>query len=835
MSRFKCRPQRDVRDAVVEQLNGGAAGSLTAFGPLPEQSLQGTPAEHAVEFQQARHDALDATQDAYEALHHGACRTALAHLSRAHEAVGRMHAHAYEVHEITDTARILNDIGKLDAAVVVACVRDQSVTEADFVRFRSIKPGLAGDGLGAVDRAKELQLLEQALAAKRVTRLPYQEPVERERSAKLNLRRSGHSSAEAAQLTEEYNQREQEYQSAPDEDAEYGTEDWGTDMFGRRVQGPNAAARARITRDPNQPVDVSDYAKLFGLGAEVERKLGRPRTAKQPDRGSAVDFSSMFLFENGDERAYAFKVKGAATARRKFNTFPLQLIDGTSRWEFIGVSGHPDDVGAEQDQYDVTVWYRKPGVTVRGPVVRRAAPVAMQKAAVAELEKAVEAVVEKEKEKEVEARPPRRDTTSREARALRAQQAQDQAYAAEQAARALDPEPAAGSPDRIAWLQREAARRAQTARSSATSKAQREQAQIERVAAIPHVTPEARAANEEAIDSGVAYEQRMLLDDRALYVVRPPLGMPWNASSNPRTTLEVTAAGAPYVTITLHGAPMRFKKLTLMHYYARPDVMFEGTLEHGVFVRGTMALAAMRKNATQWPANVSLRSAVHAVDFAVSNITLLQGISAWVSKLANAGLGRLGSVTNDEWANEPARDGSRDDRWQGYLFPLTGVVSGLGALSETCVELFHGSPASRLNLNESRRPVFFTPDRYIAARYASGSVMMTGRTPQTGPAIYSIRACPQRVFDARISAHVERFNERLKEARTSGNLKVRFTKPLDEGTLETRSGFPAFNYAWPLVNLLSDEFDAFLIDEGTQGWSMMFPPGRVPSWTETPL
>lgn len=128
------------------------------------------------------------------------------------------------------------------------------------------------------------------------------------------------------------------------------------------------------------------------------------------------------------------------------------------------------------------------------------------------------------------------------------------------------------------------------------------------------------------------------------------------------------------------------------------------------------------------------------------------------------------------------------------------------------MRLYHGSPAAGLDLLSYTKPLFFTKDRRVAAAYAKRQVVGTSNVTGATPTIYVVEVCPTKLLDTRIPAHLELANMHLAEK-------------LDPewGTLMS-TGLPAYSFRLKLLRALPD-FDAFFIDEGTQGISLMVRPG----------
>jgi hypothetical protein len=111
--------------------------------------LSGSPAEHASEYQVARHELLDAIRDAREAMANGHCLAAGKHIDEGYIAYGRMQANAYGGEDISEAARLLRELRDVDEPFERKCVRTEPLDAARESLFRATRPGLAGPWAGA--------------------------------------------------------------------------------------------------------------------------------------------------------------------------------------------------------------------------------------------------------------------------------------------------------------------------------------------------------------------------------------------------------------------------------------------------------------------------------------------------------------------------------------------------------------------------------------------------------------------------------------------------------------------------------------------------------------
>ncbi len=122
-------------------------------GCVPGSSkLSGTPAEHAVDFQNARHDALSYAQEANQAMAAGQCLAAGSSIDRGYEALGRMDANTVDADTFRETARVREALHAADAPFETRCVRPEPVTLKQGLvshprAFHGLGAGVSSDGL----------------------------------------------------------------------------------------------------------------------------------------------------------------------------------------------------------------------------------------------------------------------------------------------------------------------------------------------------------------------------------------------------------------------------------------------------------------------------------------------------------------------------------------------------------------------------------------------------------------------------------------------------------------------------------------------------------------
>lgn len=106
----------------------------------PKCGLSGSAAEHAVEFQNARHEALDAIHDASQAMRKQKCLIAGKRIDDGYVAIGKMQATAQTGEELAETSRVHAALEKADNPFETSCVREEPIR--------------AVAGLGAVEAPK---------------------------------------------------------------------------------------------------------------------------------------------------------------------------------------------------------------------------------------------------------------------------------------------------------------------------------------------------------------------------------------------------------------------------------------------------------------------------------------------------------------------------------------------------------------------------------------------------------------------------------------------------------------------------------------------------------
>ncbi len=153
---------------------------------------------------------------------------------------------------------------------------------------------------------------------------------------------------------------------------------------------------------------------------------------------------------------------------------------------------------------------------------------------------------------------------------------------------------------------------------------------------------------------------------------------------------------------------------------------------------------------------------------------------------------------------------------------LKGIEGIEGVDDVTCMELWHGSPASGMDLTKKSK-LFLTSDESVARRYATGDVLATGRVVATAPTLYRVKVCPKSVFDARRPEHLAQFQAVFSAAKKAGDRSLEHLyKPGTDGTRGS-TGQLVFSYSHALAKLLGSKYDAFLLDESSQGWSLFVP------------
>lgn len=113
----------------------------------PRSSLSGSPAEHRVAWERARHELLGQVQDANLAMSAGNCLNAGQAIDEAYVAYGQMLAHNESPEEMSETARLHRAIKEADSPFEAKCVRSEPVEETQK-RMAWARPGLAGGGSG---------------------------------------------------------------------------------------------------------------------------------------------------------------------------------------------------------------------------------------------------------------------------------------------------------------------------------------------------------------------------------------------------------------------------------------------------------------------------------------------------------------------------------------------------------------------------------------------------------------------------------------------------------------------------------------------------------------
>lgn len=96
----------------------------------PKCGLSGSAAEHAAEFQTARHEALDAIHDAQHAMVKQKCLIAGKRIDDGYVAIGKMQASAQTGAEMAEASRVHGALEKADEPFEASCVRDTPIAPA---------------------------------------------------------------------------------------------------------------------------------------------------------------------------------------------------------------------------------------------------------------------------------------------------------------------------------------------------------------------------------------------------------------------------------------------------------------------------------------------------------------------------------------------------------------------------------------------------------------------------------------------------------------------------------------------------------------------------------
>lgn len=138
---------RVLEHGMLPSPEAGAIDRVTNW--LDSVGLRGTDAEHATEFQHARHEALTAANDAKQALQNGQCLTAGTLIDDAYVNYGRAQANATDAQQMSEAARLHRAIRTVDEPFERKCVRSEPVSDLHERSMSMMRPGLAGSGVGS--------------------------------------------------------------------------------------------------------------------------------------------------------------------------------------------------------------------------------------------------------------------------------------------------------------------------------------------------------------------------------------------------------------------------------------------------------------------------------------------------------------------------------------------------------------------------------------------------------------------------------------------------------------------------------------------------------------
>lgn len=143
---------RTLENGMLPPPEAAAIDRVTTW--LDSVGLRGTDAEHATEFQHARHEALTAANDAKQALQNGQCLTAGTLIDDAYVNYGRAQANATDARQMSEAARLHRAIRTVDEPFEKKCVRSEPVSELHERSMSMMRPGLAGAESNARHLAK---------------------------------------------------------------------------------------------------------------------------------------------------------------------------------------------------------------------------------------------------------------------------------------------------------------------------------------------------------------------------------------------------------------------------------------------------------------------------------------------------------------------------------------------------------------------------------------------------------------------------------------------------------------------------------------------------------
>lgn len=140
---------------------------------------------------------------------------------------------------------------------------------------------------------------------------------------------------------------------------------------------------------------------------------------------------------------------------------------------------------------------------------------------------------------------------------------------------------------------------------------------------------------------------------------------------------------------------------------------------------------------------------------------------------------------------------------------------------------YHGSPSDKLALDG--RTLFLTNTKAVALAYAHGTVAFCSKSAGYTPTVYSVvTRGTLRILDLRMSETREWYTQ----ARSCFNKQPEFEDDqlpkLEAGGFIQATGLPGYGVAGLFKTAFAGQFDAVLLDEGSQGVSLaVFNPAQT--------
>ena len=138
--------------------------------------------------------------------------------------------------------------------------------------------------------------------------------------------------------------------------------------------------------------------------------------------------------------------------------------------------------------------------------------------------------------------------------------------------------------------------------------------------------------------------------------------------------------------------------------------------------------------------------------------------------------------------------------------------------------LSHGSPYKIKDIHSGTGPLYLSPHPAIAKEYANEKLQGAQQPPQgavSDPGVHKLSAANLKTLDLRRPDHAAEYMQRREKALstiTDPDERASYPHLKKEGFISSKTGLPSYGQSH-ILNKLFPEYDAHLLDEGSQGHS----------------